>query len=118
MGYTLNQYLTSQGRSLIEYNVNALRTKWYVDISVDGVNVVLDEFFTGVGFSNPSLSSPSDNDWKIALMNSLDSLENYGYDYYLTEENTVIIYNQVCSVSEQGVNFKLNIGINFEILCN
>ena len=56
--------------------------------------------------------------WDTALENALESLKDYGYDYYLTEENTVIIYNQVCSVSEQGVNFKLNIGINFEILCN
>jgi hypothetical protein len=118
LGYTLNQYLTSQGRSLIEYNVNALRTKWYVDISVDGVNVVLDEFFTGVGFSNPSLSSPSDNDWKIALMNSLDSLENYGYDYYLTEEDNVSIYNTICSVDDTGIDISINVGINFEILCS
>jgi len=118
LGYTLTQYLTSQGKSLIEYNLNALTTKWYVDITIDNVNVVLDKFFTGVGFSNPSLSSPSENDWKIALMNSLDTLENYGYDYYLTEDDNVIIYNTICSMDDTGINVSINVGINFEILCS
>jgi hypothetical protein len=118
LGYVLTQYLTSEGKSLIEFNLNALTTKWYVDIRVDGVNVVLDEFFSGVGFSNPSLSSPSNNDWKIALMNSLDSLENYGYDYYLTEDDKVSIYNTICSMDDSGMDISINVGINFEILCS
>lgn len=118
LGYTLTQYLTSEGKSLSEYNLNALNTKWYVDIRIDGVNVVLNEFFTGIGFSNPSLSSPNNNDWKIALMNSLDTLENYGYDYYLTEEDNVIIYNTICSMDDSGIDISINVGINFEILCS
>jgi hypothetical protein len=28
------------------------------------------------------------------------------------------VYNKICSVSEEDVNFKLNIGINFQISCN
>jgi hypothetical protein len=118
LGYVLTQYLISEGRSMIEFNLNALTTKWYVDIRIDNVNVVLDEFFNGVGFSNPSLSSPSENDWKIALMNSLDSLENYGYDYYLTEDDKVNIYNTICSMDDSGMGISINVGINFEILCS
>ena len=118
LGYTLTQYLTSQGKTLSDYNLNALVTKWFVDIRIDGVNVVTDEFFTGIGYGNPSLSSPTNNDWKIALMNSLDTLEIYGYDYYLTEGDNVNIYNTICSMDDTGVNISINVGINFEILCS
>ena len=34
------------------------------------------------------------------------------------KDDIVNIFNEVCSVTENGINFTLNIGINFEILCN
>jgi hypothetical protein len=64
------------------------------------------------------LSSPSNSDWLNALYTSLNDLKNYGYDYYLTTEDTIVIYNAICSESEVGTNFKLNVGINFKILCS
>ena len=118
LGVTLQSYLTANGYALNDCDFNGMTTEWFVDIRVDDVVVVSYPFFNGIGYSSPTYSSPTVSMWDTALENALESLKDYGYDYYLTEENTVIIYNQVCSVSEQGVNFKLNIGINFEILCN
>jgi len=118
LGNVLNSYLTTNGYTLNDCDFNGMTTKWFVDIRVDDTVVVSYPFFSGVGYSSPSYSSPTVDMWDDALSNALDSLKDYGFDYYLTNEDTVVVYNQVCSVSEQGINFKLNIGINFEILCN
>jgi len=50
-------------------------------------------------------------------LDALDDLKNYGYDYYLTEDNTVVIYNSICSLNESDVNISINVGINYEISC-
>ena len=118
LGTTLQSYLTANGYTLNDCDFNGMTTQWFVDIRVDDTVVVSYPFFNGVGYSSPSYSSPTVTMWDTALESALESLKDYGYDYYLTDEDTVIVYNQVCSVSEQGINFKLNIGINFEILCN
>ena len=118
LGKTLEVYLSNNGYTLNDCDFNGMTTQWFVDLRVDNVVVVSYPFFNGVGYSNPSYSSPTVEMWDTALESALESLKDYGFDYYLTEDDTVIVYNQVCSVSEQGINFKLNIGINFEILCS
>ena len=76
-------------------------------------------FFTGVGLITPNLSYPTTNTgWDNALNNALDELKTYGYEYYFTGNNTVVIYNSICSENDNGVNLKINVGINFNILCN
>ena len=76
-------------------------------------------FFTGVGLTIPNLSYPSTNTaWDIALTDALDELKVYGYDYYFTGNDTVVIYNNICSENDNGINLKINVGINFNILCN
>jgi len=118
LGVLLTQYLTSNGYALNDCLLDGLQTEWFVDLSVDGISVVKNSFYDGIGYSTPGFSTPSIDDYYDALIISLDDLKNYGYNYYLTDSETVVIYNEVCSVSESGINFKLNIGINFEILCN
>ena len=114
----LNQYLTSQGYELNNCIANSLQSTWYADLQIDGISVSKYEFFEGQGFNVPPYSSPTEQQWLDALVIALDGLDIYGYSYYLTEDNKVVVFNEVCSVSEVDVNFKLNIGINFEILCN
>ena len=75
-------------------------------------------FFNGNGYYIPFYSSPSTGDWDIALMTALESLQVYGYDYYLTDSGTVIIYTQGCVVPETPINIKINVGINFQIYCS
>lgn len=118
LGNLLSQYLTANGYNLNDCILNSVRSEWFVDIRVDDVQIVSYPFYNGIGFSNPPYSSPTVDQWDAALLVALDMLKDYGYEYYLTENDTVIIYNQVCSIWERGVNFKLNIGINFEIFCS
>ena len=116
LNYMLNQYLTSIGKSTVDYDMNTLKTEWFVDIRVNNVSTVLSNFFNGLGVGTP-LSSPSNTVWTTALQNALDDLKNYGNDYYLTQEDTVVIYNSICSLNEAGVNISINVGINYEISC-
>lgn len=115
LGYLLNQYAISQNVSLSSFNLTSLNTKWYVDISIDSVNVVKNEFFNGVGYNNPLLSSPTNENWEMALMSALDDLKIYDLDYYLNENDEIVIFNSVCNKDITGMNITINVGVNFII---
>ena len=117
LGVVVNNYLKSNDKTTNDCDLNGLNTEWFVDLRVNDVILVKNTFFNGVGFAVPSLSSPSNSLWFSALVDSLDELTNYGYDYYLTDSGTVVVYNSICSSSSQDFNFKLNVGINLNLCC-
>ncbi len=106
------------GYVLNDCQLNTLNTEWFVELKIDDITIIQNSFFNGVGYLDPTLSSPSTNDWDLALLEALNDLKNYGYDYYLSTDDTVVIYNMICSLSDVGLNFKLNVGINFNIVCS
>ena len=118
LGLLLTNYLTDNGYTLNDCDFNGMTTEWFIDLQIDDVTVVKYSFFNGIGYSSPIYSVPTGTTYNDGLLIALESLKNEGYDYYLTESETVILYNQVCSESDTGINFKLNIGINFKILCS
>jgi hypothetical protein len=118
LGVLLNNYLTTNGYILNDCVANSLNTEWFVDLRFNDVPVVTESFFNGIGYNTPGLSTPTTTDWDNGLVNALDSLSSLGYSYYLTNEDTIIIYGTVCGLDLNDLNFKLNIGINFNILCN
>lgn len=124
LGVVLTNYLGDNGYVLDDCVINSLQTNWYVELYIDDVLVVETPFFNGLGYLTPQLSSPSNLVWDNALTQSLNDLKNLGYDYYYFEDpsslvsSKVGIYNPICSVSETGTNFKINVGININILCN
>jgi hypothetical protein len=117
LGYTINNYLTNNGYQLNDCQLNSLNTEWFIEIKINNNVLIQYSFFNGVGYIDKLLSSPSTNDWDNALIVALNDLKNYGYDYYFTNNDTVVIYNLICSVSDVGLNFTLNVGINFNITC-
>ena len=118
LGVLLTNYLTANGYILNDCDFNGMTTEWFIDLQIDGTTIIKYPFFNGIGYSSPIYSVPTGTTYNDGLLIALESLENEGYDYYLTEDETVILYNQVCSESDTGINFKLNIGINFKILCS
>ena len=117
LGKLLNDYLTSIGYDPNNCSLNTLTTEWYVDIRIDDIQVVTYPFFNGIGYNLIPLSYPTTSNWDTALIAAMDLIKPLGYDYYFTSDDTIVVYNQVCSVSEADINFKLNIGINFSIYC-
>ena len=97
---------------------NGLSSEWFIELLINDMVVVSYPFFNGVGMSNSQYSYPTDYDWEFSLTQALNSLANFGYDYSYTEGDFVVVYNSVCSVSDVGFNFKINLKINFDIYCN
>lgn len=113
----LNNYLQQNGYVLNDCITNTLTTQWYVELYVDDILVVDNLFYNGIGYNLTNTSFPTTNQWDVALLSALNDLKEFGYDYYF-EGDELVVYNPTCNVSEEGVNFKLNVGINFNILCN
>jgi len=115
---TLNSYLISNGYALPDCNLNSINTTWYDQLLVDNVVLVQYPFFSGTGYSIEGISYPTPSTWSSGLTTAMGDLTNYGYDYYFTDNDTVVVLNNICSLVETNTNFKINVGINFNILCN
>ena len=61
MNFILNNYLTSQQPpyELNDCQLNTLKSTWYVVLSLDDVVIVQYQFFTGIGYLNTGLDSPT-----------------------------------------------------------
>jgi hypothetical protein len=116
LGTVLTNYLTSQDYTLDNCIIDSINSDWYVDLRLDDTIVVKQYFFSGQGGPNGGNSSPSKTQWDVALSTALTSLLTYGYEYTLTS-NTVTVYNKICSKNTSGINFKLNVGVDFTINC-
>jgi hypothetical protein len=118
LGKVINDYLTSIDKTADNCNLNALQTEWYVDLRLNDSIIIQNKFFNGSGYNVLAFSSPTNTQWYNALVVALDDLESDGYSYTLTNDGKVIIYNSICSENSQGLNFKINVGINLNLCCN
>lgn len=118
LAFTLESYLSSNGYSLPDCQENSIQTQWYADIRVEDVPIVQNQFFNGFGYGVSGTSYPTETDWLNGLTQGLEDLKDFGYEYYFTDENTVVIYNSICSAVETNINLKINVGINFNIICS
>ena len=119
LGVLLNDYLTTQNKTLTDCLMNTLNSEWFVELKINGVTLVKYPFFTGLGYSNTGLGSPSNDEWTTGLSDAMSELQVYGYDYYfIFKNNTIVVTNSSCSNNLSNMNFKLEVGINFNILCN
>ena len=118
LGKVLNNYLTNNGYELNDCLLNTLSSNWYLQLKVSGVTLVETYFFTGTTFSIPPFNAPTQVQYYNALITSLNSLKDLGYDYYLTDSETVVVYNHSCATDENNFTFNIDIGINFQIYCN
>jgi hypothetical protein len=117
LGNVINNYLSVNDYSIDSCDLNSISTKWYVDIKLSGTSIVTNQFFDGVGYNLPFFSTPSETDWYNALTTALNQLVYYGYNYYFTTDDTVVVYSQTCSISPTPIDLTINVGINFKIFC-
>jgi hypothetical protein len=116
---TLNTYATNNGIDLNnDCLLNTLQTNWYVDIRIGTTILNIYSFFTGYGLTY-SNSIPTPQQWVTALGQALAELNDSGLSYFINEENeTVSVYNNNCIPIEPTDTLEINVGINFNILCN
>lgn len=113
----LNKLLQDNGYVNPTCNINSLISTWYVDLILNGNILVHNEFFTGYGNSNPIASYPSQSDWLNALETSLTNLQSEGLNYVINNDDTVTVYNGNCIPLSVTQDFKIDVGINFNLLC-
>ena len=116
-GTILSQLVTSSVGDLTGCELNGMTSEWILELTYNSSVVYSVTFFTGVGFSIPTLSFPSTNDWNTALTTGLNYLAIFGLDYYYTIDDKVVVYNSVCSIDETGVDFAIDLKINYDLYC-
>jgi hypothetical protein len=108
----LYNYLNSQGYQLSQCLTDTLYSQWYVDVKINGSQVIQSKFFEGYGTSQV----PTNNQWKAALLFNLSQLINEGY-YFYVNGNTVTVYNLTCAGTTEVTTLQINVGVNIDITC-
>ena len=116
---TLNTYTTNNGLDLNnDCLLSTLETNWYVDIRIGTLILNIYPFYTGYGLTY-SNSIPTNQEWVTALGEALTELDSSGLSYFIDEvEQTVSVYNNNCIPIDPTDTLEINVGINFNILCN
>ena len=112
LGNRIDYMLGESGITLNQCSQNSVLTDWYVDLTINGEQIIKESFYTGYGSSDV----PTDSQWRNALINYLPELYNYGYTYYLNG-NTLTITNLACLTQNIVDTVSLNVGINININC-
>ena len=120
LGDVLTTYLNDNGYNLNnDCLVNTLTSEWYVDVRLNGNQIIDYKFFDGYGYSVSGTSFPTQVNWLNALYDSLPQMINEGLTFNIDETtNIVTIFNNNCISLNNQNNFELNVGINFDIICN
>jgi len=108
----LYNYLNTQGYQLSQCLTDTLYSQWYVDVKINGSQVIQSKFFEGYGTSQV----PTNNQWKAALLFNLSQLINEGY-YFYVNGNTVTVYNLTCVGTTEVTTIQINVGVNIDITC-
>lgn len=108
----INNMLTASGLTLNQCSQNSVLTDWYVDLVINGEQIIQELFYTGYGMGDV----PTNTQWRNALINYLPQLYDYGYTYFLNG-NTLTITNLTCSTENLTETISLNVGINININC-
>jgi len=113
LGQTLNTYLLGQGKTINDCITNTLVSDWYVDLRLDDEILVQDKFYTGYGL----IDVPTNLQWKNAINSGLSDLVYTGLTYSFNG-NLLTIESLSCVPSNRDKTLSLNVGINFNIICN
>lgn len=118
LGYTINNMLSQEGLTLNQCYQDSVLTDWYVDLVIDGQQIIKEFFYTGRGISDV----PTPEQWRFALLEYLPQLINYGYTYSFNSDNLVsgnilTITNLGCLTNTTISSASLNVGINININC-
>jgi hypothetical protein len=116
---------------------DTINSTWFVDISINGVNIIQYPFFNGKGYNSltcgteiyptQSLSSgPCPSSWEDALDNCLEQMISLGYDYRYEydsnddmdlEPTKVRIWDTNCSSTPIRRTILIRVGVEFTITC-
>jgi hypothetical protein len=92
---------------------DSIESQWYVDLKIGTDTVIHQLFYTGYG----STDVPTNRQWRNALIDTLPSLYDYGFTYFLNGNN-LRITTLTCEPRNLQEIVSLNTGIMIDINCN
>ena len=88
--------------------VNTLTSEWYVDVRLNGNQIIDYKFFDGYGYSVSGTSFPTQVNWLNALYDSLPQMINEGLTFNIDETDPEIL-TDVYTVMEDWFEEEFNI---------
>lgn len=100
-GYTINDCI-----------LNTLTSLWYVDVSLNGTQLIQNLYYSGYGGND----FPTQQEWSDAVTDTFDDLstQNIGYDL---SGSTIHVYSKDCSDDLRGKKLQINNGVSINIRC-
>ena len=108
----IDNMLAQSGLTLNQCYQDSVLTEWYVDLELNGQQIIKELFYVGFGYTGV----PTTTQWQLALIDYLPQLINYGYTYSLIG-NILTITNLSCLDNTAISSVSLNVGINININC-
>ena len=108
----IDNMLAQSGLTLNQCYQDSVLTEWYVDLELNGQQIIKELFYIGFGYTDV----PTTTQWRLALIDYLPQLINYGYTYSLIG-NILTITNLSCLDNTAISSVSLNVGINININC-
>ena len=116
--YVLGQVLLNSGidPSNTTCDLNSLITEWYIEVKINGVQMIYQKFFDGLGYGLPGVSSPTSIVWDSAVDTAFTELFNYGF-WYSQNGFTITVFNLGCDANDVGNLLEINVGVDYSIQC-
>ena len=109
----VSNMLASSGLTLNDCTQNSVQTTWYVDLKVDGEQVILESFYDGYGYTDVPINTL----WRNTLITYLPNLYDYGLNFIL-DGNLLTINSLTYSSQYFDKMVSLNVGIDISINCD
>jgi hypothetical protein len=90
-----------------------MKSYWYIDVRLDDVTLIQEQFYTGYG----SVDYPTQSTIFNSINEKLEGLYVYGLNYYFAG-SSLVISNSSCYDDFTNKKLYLNIGIMIDINCN
>jgi hypothetical protein len=113
LGGALNKVIDDQGYTQNQCDLNGMKSYWYIDVRLDDVTLIQEQFYTGYG----SVDYPTQSTIFNSINEKLEGLYVYGLNYYFAG-SSLVISNSSCYDDFTNKKLYLNIGIMIDINCN
>jgi hypothetical protein len=110
---TINQVISENGG---DCDTDSIISNWYVNIQLDGVDLINTLYYTGYGQTD----YPTSEEWLDAIELYLTQLTNDGLGFTLNrsvDTNTLRVYNLECDSDFYDKTLTVNVGVSIDINC-
>ena len=109
----LSKLIESNGYNKLNCDLNSLVSTWFIECKLDNQVLIQEQFYIGYGYND----TPTNLQIYNALNDKLETLYNYGLNYYFSG-NVLVVSNSSCYDDFTNKKLYINIGVELQINCN